>query len=542
MRTRTLLTFLALTAIAARAEAQCEVWDPGFRAASSTNGAVRALCAFDDGSGPALFAAGEYSTIGGVGADAVARWDGASWTPLYFNSGYQDYMQALIVFDDGSGPALYVGGYFPHQIVNYPVLAKWDGGTSWTPLPSLGPFTAGNRVSALAVFDDGSGPALFAGGHFSTAGGVAVLNIARWDGASWSSPGSGLSGTVRALATFDDGSGPALYAGGAFTTAGGAPAARIARWDGTSWSALGSGMDGEVLTLTGFDDGSGPALFAGGAFLTAGGVSAPRAARWDGSSWSALGSPGSGMDGSVQAALVHDAGSGPQLFVGGAFWTAGGVSARYIARWDGSTWSDLGGGTAVPLVSLCAFGDGADGDADLYAGPAYGTSTLAEWHGCGTAAFCFGDGSGAACPCANSGQPGHGCENSAASGGALLAASGTTAPDTLTLTQTGELSGSLSIFLQGSVQLGAPLAFGDGLRCIDGTLLRLYVKSASSGTAVAPVAGDPSILAQSAALGDPIAPGSTRCYQTYYRDPSPGFCPPPQGDEFNVGNALRIAW
>ena len=543
MRTSCLWIILALSAISARAQAQCAIWDPAFPAASGTNGAVRSLCAFDDGSGPALFAAGGFSMIGGVPADAIARWDGASWTALYSNSGYQDQMQTLTVFDDGTGPALYVGGYFPHISVSYPIVAKWNGGMNWTNLPNLGPIVpAGSRVTALAVFDDGSGPALYAGGVFSTAGGVAALDIARWDGTSWSALGSGLGGPVLALTTFDDGSGPALYAGGSFTTAGGASAAHIARWDGTTWSALGSGMDGDVHALSGFVDGSGPALFAGGAFSTAGGVSAPNAARWNGSSWAAFGAPGSGFSGPVAAALVFDAGNGPELYVGGSFSSAGGVPALGVARWDGGSWSALGGGAPSGVAALCVFDDGSDGDADLYTGPAFASSSLAEWHGCGTTAFCFGDGSGAACPCANSGQAGHGCANSATNAGALLAASGTTRPDALTLTQSGELPSSLSIFLQGSAQLGVALPFGDGLRCIAGTLKRLYAKNASSGTVVAPLPGDPSIRAHSAALGDPIAPGSVRNYQVYYRDPDPAFCPSPQGNGFNVGNALRVVW
>jgi hypothetical protein len=35
-------------------------------------------------------------------------------------------------------------------------------------------------VSALAVFDDGDGPALYAGGSFEGAGGLPSRNIARW--------------------------------------------------------------------------------------------------------------------------------------------------------------------------------------------------------------------------------------------------------------------------------------------------------------------------------------------------------------------------
>ena len=48
------------------------------------------------------------------------------------------------------------------------------------------------------------------------------------------------------MAVFDDGTGPALYVGGMFTAAGGAPASRIARWDGIVWSALGDGLNGWV--------------------------------------------------------------------------------------------------------------------------------------------------------------------------------------------------------------------------------------------------------------------------------------------------------
>jgi hypothetical protein len=87
-----------------------------------------------------------------------------------------------------------------------------------------------------------------------------------------------------------------------------------------------------------------------------------------------------------------------------------------------------------------------------------------------------------------------------------------------------------------------PFDFGDGLRCVSGVLKRLYVKSASGGTASAPGPGDPSITAQSAALGDPIVSGQTRGYQAYYRDSSASFCPSPSGGTFNVSNALLVLW
>src|SRR5204862_180169 len=49
--------------------------------------------------------------------------------------------------------------------------------------------------------------------------------------------------------------------------------------------------------------------------------------------------------------------------------------------------------------------------------------------------FCFGDGSGAACPCANNGSNGNGCANSVNAAGANLTASGaaSVSADTLVL-------------------------------------------------------------------------------------------------------------
>lgn len=155
---------------------------------------------------------------------------------------------------------------------------------------------------------------------------------------------------------------------------------------------------------------------------------------------------------------------------------------------------------------------------------------------------CFGDGSATSCPCANNGQSGRGCQNSAVAGGALLYATGAVGPDTVVLQAYGELPSALSIFLQGNATLIPAVNFGDGLRCAGGILKRLYVKNASGGFVSAPGPGDPSVSQQSANLGDPIPPGERRYYQVYYRDANVGFCPDPPGSTFNVTNALKIIW
>jgi hypothetical protein len=205
-------------------------------------------------------------------------------------------------------------------------------------------------VFALTVFDDGSGPALYAGGQFTTASGMAANNVAKWNGTSWSAMGTGMDGSVQALTVFDNGSGPALHAGGFFTTAGGVAANDIAKWNGTSWSALGSGMNDGVFALTVFDDGSGPALYAGGYFLAAGGVAANDIAKWNGTTWSALGSGMGGTYPYVSALTVFDDGSGPALYAGGYFSTSP-AGDSYLAKWGGcspppSPWTNLGSGLA----------------------------------------------------------------------------------------------------------------------------------------------------------------------------------------------------
>jgi hypothetical protein len=190
-----------------------------------------------------------------------------------------------------------------------------------------------DTVSAMAFGPDGS---LYAGGEFTTAGSVIARYIARWDGAQWYPLGSGMGGSDPYPFVYDLAFGPdgSLYAGGDFTTAGGVAANHIARWDGatSSWHPLGSGMNNHVWTLAVGHDGS---LYAGGSFTTAGGVAADHIARWDGatSSWHPLGSGVFGYSMPAVNALAF--GPDGSLYVGGSFTEAGGKPSSYIALWLG---------------------------------------------------------------------------------------------------------------------------------------------------------------------------------------------------------------
>jgi hypothetical protein len=238
------------------------------------------------------------------------------------------------------------------------------------------------------------------------------------------------------------------------------------------------------------------------------------------------------------------------------------------ANFAGTDWTASQGGSALtwaceteaqnPSANSLRWGTLYNFRFDANAQPQTGPITLGLWRpgapasvvgngdvpgGGPVTSFCLGDGSGAPCPCGNSGAAGHGCENSVSTGGALLTSSGnpSLSADTLVLTSSGERPTSFSLFVQGDSLIPA-LNFGDGIRCVGGNLKRLYTRNAAGGAVTAPQGGDPSISARSSALGDTIPVQGTRVYQIYYRDPNPSFCPDPPGSTFNVSNGLMVLW
>ena len=157
-----------------------------------------------------------------------------------------------------------------------------------------------------------------------------------------------------------------------------------------------------------------------------------------------------------------------------------------------------------------------------------------------------GTGGMIACPCANAPSgTGRGCDNSSATGGAVLTAGGVAylALDSLVFTTSGEKPTATSILLQGDAAIATGAAFGQGVRCAGGALKRLFVKTAVGGSMSAPDfgAGDPTISARSAALGDSIQAGQSRWYLVYYRDPTIlGGCS--ASSSFNATQTGVIGW
>jgi hypothetical protein len=152
--------------------------------------------------------------------------------------------------------------------------------------------------------------------------------------------------------------------------------------------------------------------------------------------------------------------------------------------------------------------------------------------------FCAGDGSSfsSPCPCGNNGSPGHGCANSANSLGASLYAQGSfsTVHDTTTLNVFGVPPTATCLFFQASSPVNPSTPFGDGLRCINGNVIRLGTENAVNGAAVHPGAGDPPLVSHG---GIPLD-GITAYYQCWYRNAAV-FC---TASTFNLSNAVIIEW
>ncbi len=307
-----------------------------------------------------LAAGGYFGQIGGVAASRVARLRGAQWEPIgtgfvgqycWNDPGGYHCIDLGVERLAACGSHLYASGTVNRVgAVSFNGVARWDDWSHWTAM--------GNGIVANISAMVGLGDAVYVGGPFSSADGIASTNLAAWDEPALSSTaddhwwggfdGNGPDGPAYAIGTYGDD----LIVAGMFDHVGSIPSGAIGAWDGQQWRSLGGGLEGAginapqvhaVLEYQGD-------LYAAGMFSVPPSTTTCDLARWDGAAWEALGLPGELLRG--RALAVFD----ERLFVGGTFLSMGGQTIKYLAAWDGSSFSALGSGLNGDVTALAVYG------------------------------------------------------------------------------------------------------------------------------------------------------------------------------------------
>jgi trimeric autotransporter adhesin len=327
-----------------------------------------------------IYVGGSFSGIGGVPGTAYLgayNPQSNSWSSVGtgISGGFTNaFMTAMLPYNPPTlpgGERLVVAGWYATAggLPNSACLAMWNG-ASWE---TMGAGWDGNNRSSIWSLAVWNGVLYVGGGVISTTIGQATPwnGIASWNGTAWESLGSGIVGsspTVFALAVYNDGSGEALYAAGRFNSMNDVPGtSQIARWNGSNWSSVGGGLP--VLSpffgpeaMVVFDDGSGPALFVAGYQMAPPGASTCNVAKWNGQ-WSAVG--GVIGTGRLTSMAAFDDGDGETLYIGGTAMPG----INYFARLVNGQWQIVDGGITGPGNSgfPSVFGMGVVGD-KLYIG------------------------------------------------------------------------------------------------------------------------------------------------------------------------------
>lgn len=292
----------ALAASCSAGAATIVDWHTGHPGNHNPGSPVQAIVQFDDGSGPRTCVGGGFRSAGALEAAGVACWNGSAWTPLGARSTAGEAFALLVA--DGALWAGRSGG-----------VERWNGST-WV---LAGPSQA-SLVNALASYR-GQVHAIGNFGEFQ----AHEPGIARWTGSRWETIGRLPINVVAELLVVDD----ALVVGGSFTTIDDRPVPGLARWDGTQWTPWPSGCDGAIHALIDRPEG----LLVGGDFQACGGQPTGPVARWDGSRWHAL---GAGLPGPVRALAIHD----HRVIAAGVHVDAD-LPEAWVAEWNEGRWSSL---------------------------------------------------------------------------------------------------------------------------------------------------------------------------------------------------------
>ncbi len=292
-----------------------------------------------------IYAAGDFTNS--TGKYYVAIWNGINWSELGTGSNALNAnsgINAIVVDTFGN---VYAAGGFRNSF-NKKYVAKWNG-TSWSELGTgSNALNANGNIFTIALDTLGN---VYAAGAFTNS--AAKCYVAKWSGTAWSELGSGSNALnanqyIHALCFDKAGN---LYAGGVFsdTTNPMLGHKYVAKWNGTTWSKLGTGnnalhANNSILALTTNKQGN---IYAAGVFTDSSiSTNGHRfVAKWDGTTWNELGVGINSLNanGNILSVSVDNKGN---VYSAGSF--ADSVIAQnghcYVAKWDGTNWKEMGGG------------------------------------------------------------------------------------------------------------------------------------------------------------------------------------------------------
>ena len=294
-----------------------------------------------------LYIGGCFTSVNGVPANYVAKFDGVSWHAL--GNGLWHTGNSSVIYSGVRTLTVYNGEIYAGGIINQSgttplyCVAKWDGNT-WSPVGGF--YSGADGVLSLTVYNN----ELYAGGGLHNG----MNSIAKWDGTLWTTLGSGIQrsngtpGLVRDMKTFNN----LLYVGGQFATGNAIPSENLICWDGANFISIGTGVIGDYgVTKLGMYDSD---MVITGGFTNINGTPFKNIAGYDNVNYFPFGT-GTGTAGGYSYETLEVEEYNGKMFAGGTLQIAGSTGVNNIAQWDGNGWLSVGIGTNGCVASLIQY-------------------------------------------------------------------------------------------------------------------------------------------------------------------------------------------